>query len=702
MSHADRIMILLVDDRPENLLAYQASLAELDLELVFARSGTEALKQVLLHEFALVLLDVNMPGMDGFETASLIRSRKRSEHTPIIFVTAFPDDVRATQGYAYGAVDYLQSPVVPEILRAKVRVFVDLFRMTREVKRQSEERLALAQERMRRTAAEEANSRLTFLAEVTALVGRSLDDTVTARDTVRLTVPALGDHAVIARRDLAGTGWQVIQAVAEAGSVAIEQFTSLDRIDAPLAEALVRTLEGGAVELLSGSSPVASGEARTAVFPLSGQKTILAALGISREPSGGHFTPADFTIAEALAARAAIALENAQLYKDLEHADRQKNEFLSMLAHELRNPLAPIRTGVDVLRLRGDNQPEVVWARDMIERQTMQLVRLVDDLLDVSRITGGKIRIELESVDVAAVVATAIETSRPLIDEAGHQLTVSMPETALCVSCDRVRLAQVLSNLLNNAAKYTRSGGSIRLSVAREGSEAVFRVQDNGIGIPPEMLAKVFELFTQVERSLDRSRGGLGVGLTLARRLVELHGGRIDVASDGAGHGSEFTVRLPAISTPAPPAGAGNDPRPAEPVAQTPLRILVVDDNVDAADSVAWLFRQLGHDVRTTHDGRSAIELAGGFRPQVVVLDLGLPQLDGYEVSRRLRSLPDTRDALIVAVSGYGQDEDRRRSSQAGFDHHFIKPVDFQSLLGVLREVEDNRSPDEELEGVES
>ena len=702
MSHADRIMILLVDDRPENLLAYQASLAELDLELVFARSGTEALKQVLLHEFALVLLDVNMPGMDGFETASLIRSRKRSVHTPIIFVTAFPDDVRATQGYAYGAVDYLQSPVVPEILRAKVKVFVDLFRMTREVQRQSEERLALAQERMRRTAAEEANSRLTFLAEVTALVGRSLDDTVTARDTVRLTVPALGDHAVIARRDLAGTGWQVIQAVAEAGNVAIEQFTSLDRIASPLADALVRTFESGAVERLGSSSPVASGEARTVVFPLSGQKSILAALGISREPSGGHFTPADFTIAEALAARAAIALENAQLYKDLEHADRQKNEFLSMLAHELRNPLAPIRTGVDVLRLRGDSQPEVVWARDMIERQTMQLVRLVDDLLDVSRITGGKIRIELECVDVAAVVATAIETSRPLIDEAGHQLTVSIPETALCVSCDRVRLAQVLSNLLNNAAKYTRSGGTIRLSVAREGSEAVFRVQDNGIGIPPEMLSKVFELFTQVERSLDRSRGGLGVGLTLARRLVELHGGRIDVASDGAGHGSEFTVRLPAVSAPATPAELVNDPRPAEQVSQTPLRILVVDDNVDAADSLAWLFRQLAHDVRTTHDGRSAIELATEFRPQVVVLDLGLPQLDGYEVSRRLRSLPDTRDAPIIAVSGYGQDEDRRRSSQAGFDHHFIKPVDFQSLLGVLREVEDNRSPDEELEGVES
>ena len=340
MSHADRIMILLVDDRPENLLAYQAILAELDLELVFARSGAEALKQVLAHEFAIILLDVNMPGMDGFETASLIRNRKRSAHTPIIFVTAFPDDVRASQGYAYGAVDYLQTPVVPQILRAKVKVFVELFRMTREVKRQSEERFALAHERMRRTAAEEANSRLTFLAEVTAVVGRSLDDTVTARDTVRLTVPALGDHAVVARRDAAGNGWRIIQAVAQADTVSIEEFSSIERIPPPAC----RGTRPDARQAAPSSCwpvrrPISPAEdPQIVVFPLSGQKSTLAALGISRAPSGRRFSPADFTIAEALAARAAIALENAQLYKDLEQADRQKNEFLSMLAHELRNP----------------------------------------------------------------------------------------------------------------------------------------------------------------------------------------------------------------------------------------------------------------------------------------------------------------------------------------------------------------------------
>ncbi len=359
MSHADRIMILLVDDRPENLLAYQASLAELDLELVFARSGTEALKQVLAHEFALVLLDVNMPGMDGFETAGLIRNRKRSAHIPIIFVTAFPDDVRATQGYAYGAVDYLQSPVVPEILRAKVNVFVDLFRMTREVKRQSEERLALAQERMRRTAAEEANSRLTFLAEVTAVIGRSLDDTVTGATPCGS--PCRPWATSRSSRDAMRAGARLAKSfrlLLGRASVTIEEFSrSSSKLAPPLAEGIRSCARSttGDVELLPAAAAARTERAQIdRLSPCPGKKSIVCRFRDFRASRRcGHFSPADFTIAEALAARAASALENAQLYKDLEQADRQKNEFLSMLAHELRNPLAPIRTGVDVLRMQG-------------------------------------------------------------------------------------------------------------------------------------------------------------------------------------------------------------------------------------------------------------------------------------------------------------------------------------------------------------
>jgi signal transduction histidine kinase len=693
MSSGDKIKILLVDDRPENLLVYRSILSELDLDLMFADSGETALKTVLSNEFAVILLDVNMPGLDGFETAGFIRGRKRSAHTPIIFVTAFPDELHAARGYAHGAVDYLQSPIVPEVLRAKVRVFVELFRMTEQIKRQGEERLAFDHERMRRAAAEEANSRLRFLARVTEVVGRSLDYEETARDLVRSTVPTLGEYAVVARwEEAAGLDWHVIQAVAVGGSVTVGELTSLDPLPNELSEGirqwrltphsiLCRPLQGETDE----SGP------RLIVLPLLGQKGPFAVLGIQRGPEALPLSGDDLTLAEAVAARAAIALENANLFKDLERADRQKNEFLSMLAHELRNPLAPIRTAVDVLRLKGNGHPEIEWAREIISRQTRHLVRLVDDLLDVSRITGGKIRLDLEVVDAAGVVAAAVETSRPLIEELDHNLTVSLPPEPVWVRCDRVRLAQVLSNLLNNAAKYTPRGGSIGLSVERSGEEAVFRVADSGIGISTDMLPKVFELFTQVERSLDRSQGGLGVGLTVVRRLVEMHGGRVEASSSGVARGSEFTVRLPALESP-PQSEVLADPPSDSGITTPPLRVLVVDDNADAAESLAWLLKQGKHDVRVAHDGRRAVELAQEFRPQAVVLDLGLPELDGYEVARQLRQSDETRGTLLIALSGYGQDEHRRRSSEAGFDYHLVKPVDFAALRRILVEAHHNGS----------
>jgi signal transduction histidine kinase len=687
MSSSEKIKILLVDDRAENLLAYRAILGELDLDLTFADSGEEALKAVLGNDFAVVLLDVNMPGMDGFETAAFIRGRKHSAHTPIIFVTAFPDEFHAARGYAHGAVDYLQTPIVPEVLRAKVRVFVELFRMTQQVKRQAEERLAFDHERMRRAAAEEANSRLRFLAQVTEIVGRSLDYGTTARDVVRLTVPTLGQHAVVARWEQAGAGeWQIVQAVSKDDSVAIEEMTNLDPLPADLSAAIrqAQAAEVATLCRLRQAAPVESGP-RLIVLPLKGQTSTFAVLAIKRDAASPAFSADDLTLAEALGSRAAMALENATLYKDLERADRQKNEFLSMLAHELRNPLAPIRTAVDVLRLKGDGQPEIGWAREIIDRQTKHLVRLVDDLLDVSRITGGKIRLDLEVLNVASVVSAAVETSRPLIEESGHEMIVSLPEEPVWVRCDRVRLAQVLSNLLNNAAKYTQRGGVIRLAVERANGEALFRVSDNGIGIPAEMLPKIFELFTQVERSLDRSQGGLGVGLTVVKRLAEMHGGRVEAASSGPAGGSEFTVRLPALE--APPEGEMAAESPVESrIPAAPLRVLVVDDNADAAESLAWLLKHGEHEVRTAHDGREALEMAQQFRPQAVVLDLGLPELDGYEVARRLRQREETRGTLLVALSGYSQQEHRRRSSEAGFDYHFVKPVDFGALQRILVE----------------
>jgi CheY-like chemotaxis protein len=377
-----------------------------------------------------------------------------------------------------------------------------------------------------------------------------------------------------------------------------------------------------------------------------------------------------------------VALENAHLYDELREADRRKDEFLAMLAHELRNPLAPIRNAVQFLRMAGPASKDLPWACDVIERQTAQMTRLVDDLLDVSRITRGKIRLEKAPVDVATVVAQAVESSRPVIEARQHALDVALPPgPPLLVDADATRLAQVVLNLLHNAAKYTDEGGKIWVVVERQGDEAAIRVRDTGIGIPPEMLPHVFDLFTQVDRTLDRAQGGLGIGLTLVRRLVELHGGRATASSPGPGQGSEFVIRLPLLDA----APAEHQAAPANSQRTGPrYRILVVDDNRDSADSLAIVLRGEGHEVVTAYDGPSALEEARTSQPQAVLLDIGLPGLDGYEVARRLRQDRDLQHVLLVAMTGYGKSEDRERSRQAGFDAHLVKPVDLDELKSLL------------------
>jgi two-component system CheB/CheR fusion protein len=376
-------------------------------------------------------------------------------------------------------------------------------------------------------------------------------------------------------------------------------------------------------------------------------------------------------------------LDNALLYQDVQRADRQKNEFLAMLAHELRNPLAPIRNAVEILRLDAPTELNLTWARDVIDRQVGHLVRLVDDLLDISRITRGKIRFRSERIRVSELLAHALEASRPLIEARRHRLNVAMPPDELWVQGDSARLSQVMTNLLNNAAKYTPEGGSIWFSAQAEGDEAVFRIRDTGIGIPPDMLTTVFELFTQADRSLERADGGLGIGLTLVKRLVEKHGGTVEAFSEGVGRGSEFVVRL-ALTPPelGPPERAAQ-PQPLT-AGPAKSRVLVVDDNVDGADSLAILLRLDGHEVSLAHDGLAALDLAEAFRPEVILLDIGLPGMDGYEVAKRLRTRHETKNTVLVAVTGYGRDEDRSRSRDAGFDHHLVKPVSFEALNGVF------------------
>jgi signal transduction histidine kinase len=551
MTEQPRTKVLIVDDLPDKLLVYEVILRDLDLELVMARSGEEALKEVLRNEFAVILLDVNMPGMDGFETANLIRGRKKSAHTPIIFVTAFNDEMWMAEGYSRGAVDFITTPVIPPILQAKVRVFVDLFRMTQQVREHAQQQIALTAERAQRTAAEEANRRLSFLVKAGAVITRSLERRLIAQNILRLLIPEQADAAALVLQT--NDDESVAFGVCEAGVVKLSENQRVQDLPQEWRRKLDQMMSSQihANGHTVAHTPEAHGaviEDRFVAVPLRDRENVFGALLAKLNPGRTPFSPADLQLMESITSRSAIALTNAYLYEQLEHANQQKNRFLSMLAHELRNPLAPIQSAVDLMRLcRLDNE-DVNSAREVIERQVSHLVRIVDDLLDVSRITLGKIRLEKTPLDARKVITSAVEISKPLIDDQGHRLELEVPADALLIEGDSARLTQVLSNLLNNAAKYTPPPGEIHLSLREEEGNAVFRIRDNGIGIPTVMLAKVFDLFTQVDGSTERAQGGLGVGLNLVRELVEMHGGRVEVTSAGAGQGSEFLVMIPLLA----------------------------------------------------------------------------------------------------------------------------------------------------------
>ncbi|WP_374565974.1 ATP-binding protein [Ideonella sp.] len=370
----------------------------------------------------------------------------------------------------------------------------------------------------------------------------------------------------------------------------------------------------------------------------------------------------------------------------LADADRRKDEFLATLAHELRNPLAPIRNALQMMQMTADHEVHAD-AHGIIERQLRQMVHLVDDLLDVSRISQGKVELRREHVDLVSAIQAAIETSKPLIAAGRHELTVRLPAPGtLIVNADLTRLTQIIANLMNNAAKYTPERGRINVSAERDGEQAVIRVRDSGIGIPRDMLPRVFDLFAQVDRSLERSQGGLGIGLALVRKLVGMHGGTAEADSDGANLGCTFTVRLPIVHAPAD-TNAEAAGAPLQGVASD-VRVLVVDDNIDSAQSMSQLLMMLGYHTRTAHDGLEAVRVANAYQPQAVILDIGLPKLSGLDAARRIREQAWGQRALLIALSGWGQDEDRQKTHQAGFDHHFVKPVDVDALIHVLAEVQ--------------
>jgi signal transduction histidine kinase len=581
------INILLVDDQPARLLTYKSILGHLGQNLVCAQSGREALEKLMRDEYAVVLLDVSMPDMDGFEAASLIHAHPRFEKTPIIFVTGVHvSELDRLRGYELGAVDYVNIPIVPEILRSKVAVLVELHCKRRELQYANRE---LAQ----------ANAQLA----------------------------------------LANTALQA------------EKTREL--------EALNRSLQQANRELE----------------------------GVNR------------SLQREIAERVRIELA-------LKEADRHKDEFLAMLAHELRNPLAPIYNAVQLMRRKPFADPQLEWSSDVIKRQLAHLSRLVDDLLDVSRITRGKINLNRETVQVADLIARAIETTHPLIVERAHTLSIDLPQEPLRVLVDPTRLTQALGNVLTNAAKYTERGGRIAVTAQRDGGDVVIRVTDTGEGIPAELLPVIFNLFTQLDRTSGNAQGGLGIGLALVRRLVEMHGGTVTALSEGAGQGSEFVIRLPLYTGPT----AAPQPQPdvsttasaqatasatAGDTVNVPAtrngelrlvkhRILIADDNSDALESLATLLQLRGHEVFTACDGAMALESAERHRPDVVLLDIGMPTLDGCEVARRIRQQPWGSRIKLVALTGWGQNSDRRRSRDAGFDSHLVKPLDTDKLQDLL------------------
>ncbi|MDY3562419.1 PAS domain S-box protein [Gemmata sp. JC673] len=406
--------------------------------------------------------------------------------------------------------------------------------------------------------------------------------------------------------------------------------------------------------------------------------------------TGRHLDLAAFRVEPADRRQVAVLFKDVTARKraeaQLRDQDRRKDEFLATLAHELRNPLAPIRNGLQIIRLSGADGP-VGKARAMMDRQLDQMVRLVDDLLDVSRITRGKLDLRRERVSVRAVIDAAVETAGPQIGAAGHELTVRVPDPPAEVDGDPARLAQVVSNLLTNSAKYTPPGGHIRLTAERAGATVAVSVRDDGIGIPPAMLGRVFDMFTQVDRALEKTTGGLGIGLSLVKGLVEMHGGTVEARSDGEGRGSEFVVRLPVAAAGGAPEG-GRGSGPADEARPAARRVLVVDDNADAADSLAQLLKILGNEVRTAYDGEAGVAAAAAFRPHLVFLDIGMPKVNGFEACRRIRAEPWGDGVTLVALTGWGQNDDRRKTAAAGFDHHLVKPVEYATLTKLMATTE--------------
>jgi PAS domain S-box-containing protein len=660
------INILIVDDEPKNLTVLETVLTNPTYRLVRAESADQALLTLVSQEFALLVLDIQMPGMSGFELAQLIKQRKKTAGVPIIFLTAYySEDQHVLEGYSTGAVDYLHKPINPTILRSKVAVFAELYRKNRESARSN---INLLQEVTARGRAEE---QLRQLNEELERRVAERTETLLARERE---LSSLADNTpdILTRFDRNLRYVFVNMAIEKATGQPRDSFLGRSMREMGISDTLCDLWENALRSVLETKEPA------SIEFDFSGQA------GVRRFATRlvPEFAPAGQV--EHILGLTQDITDRKWAEEALRKAARRKDEFLATLAHELRNPLAPLRSGLEVLNIARD-PAAVKDTRKMMSRQLTHMVRLIDDLLDASRITNDKLILRKERVLLRSVVDTAVEASRPLIDASRHAVRLVLPDEPLWLDADPTRLAQVLGNLLTNAAKYTPERGCIELSAVRQDNEVIIRVTDTGLGIPPAMLTEVFEMFTQVNRTLERSQGGLGIGLALVKRLVELHAGTITAQSSGLGEGSTFSVRLPLIEDHAPGTDASTTSE-AEvgSRASAHRRVLVVDDNVDGAESLAKVLQICGHETRTVHTGPDALGAAFQFQPDVVLLDIGLPGMNGYEVAKQLRGEPSLAGALLVALTGWGSEDDKRQSREAGFDFHLTKPVEVAAIESIL------------------
>ena len=679
---SDTPSILIVDDSADKLVALESILLDLRVDIVKARSGKEALRRLLAQDFAVVLLDVRMPVLDGFETATLIRERSRTEHTPIIFITAFGDETHVARGYSLKAVDYILTPVVPEVLRTKVSVFVELFRATAEMKRHADS--------LRQRAAQLHRLASSSLAINSAL---SLDQMLAVlTESAREILGAEGARAVAhvdeRRTHRAVSAASVIPGVDDGDAPASSVVSGTNR--AYRTNRSLRPLRTGPGEDGNGDGRLRTYDVLGA--PLTGRDGRNMGLVEVFGDANCGFTPEDEDLLVQLAQMTSIAIENT-LFGEAREANRLKEEFLSTLSHELRTPLSAMISWLWMLRRKALDPEAAARAIEAVDRNARAQARLVDDLLDVSRIVTGKLQLDCRSLELGPVVEAATDSLTAAAEAKAITLARLIDPAAGRVLGDADRLQQVIWNLLSNAIKFTPRGGRVEVHLHRAGSSVEARVSDTGQGIAPGFLPHVFERFRQADPSSTRTSGGLGLGLAIVRQLVELHGGSVEALSAGEGRGATFVVSLPLATRPEEPLPAFAEAVPAEDAPRAEpqclldgIRVLVVEDEVDARDALSVIMSQAGATVTAVGTARDALSKLTAWRPDVLVCDIGLPAEDGYALIGKVRALGVDRGGSVpaVALTAYAQASDRARALAAGYQAHVAKPCEPDQLLRVL------------------